>query len=198
MLCRRKIKILLKGCYARSREPKVCFLQPVSRSETDSKLLKGDFFLNFFFFLYDIQQCFICHPSDSTVSKDAGIEAKTVAILALTARRCKLVQGMLVGGMCCLGADLPSSWARSHPNRKVYLVQGMLVGGMCCLGADLPSSWARSHPNRKLYLVQGMLVGGMCCLGADRPSSWPNAFRLATVSPSGQSSSTNRSKRSSG
>jgi hypothetical protein len=28
------------------------------------------------FFMYDIQHCFICRPSDSTVSKDAGIEAK--------------------------------------------------------------------------------------------------------------------------
>ncbi len=34
-----------------------------------------------------IQQCFICRPSDSTVSEDAGIEHWTVATLALTARR---------------------------------------------------------------------------------------------------------------
>ncbi len=30
-----------------------------------------------------IQRCFICHPSDSTVSEDAGIEPRTVATLAL-------------------------------------------------------------------------------------------------------------------
>jgi hypothetical protein len=35
---------------------------------------------------YDIQQCFICRPSDSTVSKDAGIEPRTVAITALAVR----------------------------------------------------------------------------------------------------------------
>jgi hypothetical protein len=31
-----------------------------------------------------IQHCFICRPSDSTVSEDAGIETRTVATLALT------------------------------------------------------------------------------------------------------------------
>jgi hypothetical protein len=41
--------------------------------------IKGHFFC---FFMYDIQHCFICQPSDSTVSEDAGIEPMTVAILA--------------------------------------------------------------------------------------------------------------------
>jgi hypothetical protein len=39
------------------------------------------------FFKYVIQHCFICRPSDSTVSEDAGIEPGTVATLVLTARR---------------------------------------------------------------------------------------------------------------
>jgi hypothetical protein len=43
----------------------------------------GDFF-GFLLFMYVIQHCFI---SDSTVSEDAGIEPRTVATLALTARR---------------------------------------------------------------------------------------------------------------
>jgi hypothetical protein len=30
---------------------------------------------------------FICHPSDSTVSEDSGIEPRTVATTAMTARR---------------------------------------------------------------------------------------------------------------
>jgi hypothetical protein len=34
-----------------------------------------------------IQHCFVCRPSDSTVSGDAEIEPRTVATLALTARR---------------------------------------------------------------------------------------------------------------
>ncbi len=44
-------------------------------------------FLGFFLFMYDIQQCFICRPSDSTVSEDAGIESRPVATTALAVRR---------------------------------------------------------------------------------------------------------------
>ncbi len=49
-----------------------------------------NFFLKRFFlflFMYVIQNCFICRPSDSTVSENAGIAPRTVATLALTARR---------------------------------------------------------------------------------------------------------------
>ncbi len=56
-----------------TREPKIFFLG------------KGGFFVCFL--MYVIQHCFICRPSDLTVSKDAGIEPRTVATLALTARR---------------------------------------------------------------------------------------------------------------
>ncbi len=49
--------------------------------------LKGDFF-GFFLFKFDIQHCFICRPSGSTVSEDAGIEPRTVfATTALAVRR---------------------------------------------------------------------------------------------------------------
>ncbi len=41
----------------------------------------------FFLFMYVIQHCFICRPSDLTVLEDAGIEPRTVATLALTDRR---------------------------------------------------------------------------------------------------------------
>jgi hypothetical protein len=44
-------------------------------------------FLEFFLFNYVVQHCFICRPSDFSVSEDAGIESRTVATLALTARR---------------------------------------------------------------------------------------------------------------
>ncbi len=43
--------------------------------------------LKSFFFPYNIQHCFICRPSDSTVPKDAGIEPRTVATGALAVRR---------------------------------------------------------------------------------------------------------------
>jgi hypothetical protein len=42
---------------------------------------QGDFCI--FISMYCIQHCFICHPSDSTVSEDAGIEPRTVATLAV-------------------------------------------------------------------------------------------------------------------
>jgi hypothetical protein len=45
----------------------------------------GGYFLGFF--VYCIQHCFICRPSDSTVLTDAGIEPRTVAIIALAVRR---------------------------------------------------------------------------------------------------------------
>jgi hypothetical protein len=49
--------------------------------------LKGRFVENFLIFMHDIQHCFLCRPSDSTVSEDAGIEPRTVATTALTVRR---------------------------------------------------------------------------------------------------------------
>ncbi len=39
------------------------------------------------FFLHFIQHCFICRPSDSTVSEDAEIEPRTFATTALAVRR---------------------------------------------------------------------------------------------------------------
>jgi hypothetical protein len=50
-------------------------------------LLKRGFFGFSLLFLYDIQHCFICRPSDYTVSEDAGIEPRTVATTALAVRR---------------------------------------------------------------------------------------------------------------
>jgi hypothetical protein len=47
--------------------------------------MKGDF-LDFLFYMYDIQHCLICRPSNSSVSEDAGIEPRTVATTALTTR----------------------------------------------------------------------------------------------------------------
>ncbi len=48
----------------------------------DVAAVKTDLF-NFFSFLFSFyvrysQHCFICRPSDSTVSEDAGIEPRTV------------------------------------------------------------------------------------------------------------------------
>jgi len=61
-------------------------------------LLLGDF-SEFLFILYVIQHCFICHPSDSTVSEGAGIEPRIVATLALTARRFNNHSALIHGRM---------------------------------------------------------------------------------------------------
>jgi len=53
--------------------------------ESARKICSRGIFLNFF--RYFIQHCFICRPSDSTVSEDAGIEPRTVANTALAVRR---------------------------------------------------------------------------------------------------------------
>ncbi len=65
-------------------------------------LFKHGFHGFFFFFLCCIQNCFICRPSDSTVSEDAGIETRTVAT-SLAARR----------------SNHP---ARSHPQTRLGLI----------------------------------------------------------------------------
>jgi hypothetical protein len=59
-------------------------LQGGELSRTFFKKVKGDFFV-FLNFMYDIQHCFICRPSDSTVPEDAGIEPRIVATTALVA-----------------------------------------------------------------------------------------------------------------
>ncbi len=74
----------------------------------------GIFFLICSTFKYCAQNCFICRPSDSTVSEDAGIEPGTVATSALTVRR-------------------SNHWARSHPlweglSSKMHGIWRVLLG----------------------------------------------------------------------
>ncbi len=64
--------------------PVVPWQQYVASIEDIFFFFKGDF-LEFFIFIYVFQHCFICRPSDSTVSEDAGIEPRTDANLALPA-----------------------------------------------------------------------------------------------------------------
>ncbi len=49
--------------------------------------LNRGIFLYCFLCMYFIQHCFICRPSDSTVSAVAGMEPRTVATSALAVRR---------------------------------------------------------------------------------------------------------------
>ncbi len=56
-----------------------------------------------FFCSYNIQHCFICRPSDSTVPTDAGIEPRTVATCALAVRRSNHSFFILMCALCNLG-----------------------------------------------------------------------------------------------
>ncbi len=60
-------------------------------------------FLGFFLFMYVIQHCFFCRPSDSIVSEDAGIEPRTVPTLAIVSQ------------------TLSNHSARSHPLGTVVM-----------------------------------------------------------------------------
>ncbi len=84
-------------------------------------------FLDFFSFMYDIKHCFICRPSDSTVSEDAGIEPRAVGITALTVRRLDLIHTRL--DLIHILLDLMHNSAKSHPH-----------------SARSHSHLARSHP----------------------------------------------------
>jgi hypothetical protein len=44
-------------------------------------------YAHFLLSMYCIQHCFICRPSESTVSEDAGIEPRAFATSALAVRR---------------------------------------------------------------------------------------------------------------
>jgi hypothetical protein len=77
----------------------VSYINPLRQSLKFTLIVKGDFWI-LFSFRPDIPHCFICRPSDSTVSEDAGIEPRTVATMALTVRR-------------------PHHLARSHPHLPI-------------------------------------------------------------------------------
>ncbi len=90
--------ILLKNivwtfCYEIRTNIKITFRivvkkSPVQGSDSGNSSNLGSVkFLDFFSFMYDIQECFICRPSHSTVSEDAGIEPRTVATTESTVRR---------------------------------------------------------------------------------------------------------------
>jgi hypothetical protein len=70
-------------------------------------------YLDFFFFMYCIRHCFICRPSDSTVSEDAKIEPMTVATSTLAVR---LSNHSARSHPQSARSDLIHNSARSHPS----------------------------------------------------------------------------------
>ncbi len=87
---------------------------PVHIYHRYSERAEYDVMVNFsnVFFMFVIQHCFICRPSDSNVSKDAGIDHRTVEALALPSRR-------------------SNHSARSHPTH----VEWIKLGYICTLQA---------------------------------------------------------------
>ncbi len=88
------------------------FLNWMTKVRFQESLDKG--ILGFFVFYAHYSTLLICRPSDSTVSEDAGIEPRTVATSALTARRSNH------------SARSHSNSARSHPPTRLDLIHTRL------------------------------------------------------------------------
>jgi len=87
--------------------------------------------MGFFVFLcIFIQHCFICRLSNSTVSENAGIDARTVATLAL-AVRCS------------------DNFARSHPL--------LLAGFLRAIATAFPWGWSSTNPWGLLWVCSSTL-----------------------------------------
>ncbi len=72
---------------------------------------QGDFEFIYLFSMYYIQHCFICRPSDSTVSEDAGMDPRTVPTLASDALTMQLLTGAEhFGNVIFRYSELPSQY----------------------------------------------------------------------------------------
>ncbi len=111
-----------------------------------------------------IQHCFICRPSDSTVSEDAVIESRTVGTLALTARRSKqsVISHPRVGWISS------TNLARSHPpSLSVQCAAGVAYETPCQKGlAYSPEQHVCNYPDSVSYCEkQSEGVVGFKCPG---------------------------------
>ncbi len=96
---------------------KVCLCQELYHKIVGDFLrgkIKGDF-LEYFFFMYGIQHCFICRPSDFTASKDGGIEPRTVATIRHWLSEALSTRLDLIDNTSRIGIDPIHHSARSHP-----------------------------------------------------------------------------------
>ncbi len=118
----------------------------------------GDFWI----FRYFIQHCFICCPSDSTVSEYAGIATMTIATSALAVRRSNnsvISQPRSAISHPFSARSHPHS-ARSHPPRldlihtRLYLIHSRLALIHLSHHDHIPTvSWMFNHPF--MYSVSG-------------------------------------------
>jgi len=89
--------------------------------------------------VYDFQHCSICRPSVSTVSKDTGIEPRTVATTALAVRRSNHSVGSHLNNKCL--TFLHTQILRTTPHAGVLVPRATRRGGG---GGD------HSDPHREL------------------------------------------------
>ncbi len=95
-----------------------------------------------------IQHCFICRPSGSTLSQDAGIEPRVVVTLSLEVRRSNLLDRShpQLGQISYTSANSHQRQARSHPH------------------SARSHNSARSHPlgyllHTQLNIIRGVSLG---------------------------------------
>ncbi len=101
---------------------------------------QGNFFG--FFPMNCIQHCFICLPSDSTASEDAGIEPRTVATSALTIRRSSHTRlGLIHTRLDLIHSRLDLIYTRLDLIHKVVVGQlranaSLVLAWLCCISAN--------------------------------------------------------------
>ncbi len=80
------------------------------------------------FFYYFIKHCFICSPSDSTVSEDAGNEPRTIVTSTLA------VRFVIFGGFFItkIGSpDISKIINKAHTKLVAKMVQATVFGEFC-------------------------------------------------------------------
>ncbi len=78
---------------------------------------------NYVLYMYFIQQCFICRPSDSTLSEAAGIKPRNVATWHWQSDP---IKNHSVRSNPRPGIDLIRTRARSHPHPAIDLIHTRL------------------------------------------------------------------------
>ncbi len=106
---------------------------------------------------YFIEHCFICRPSDSTVSVDAGIEARTVATPALAVRRS--IQSARSHPLIFSARSHPQQ-ARSHPLNRLDLIH--LSVRSHPLSRLISSTIDQISSARQIYTVGALSIARLC------------------------------------
>ncbi len=97
-------------------------------------ILKQADFLDYFYVCTLFKRhCFICRPSHSTVSEDAGIESRTAATSALAVRR----SSHSATSYPTFGYISSTNSATSYPHTQLHLIHNS----------------ATSHPQTRLHLI---------------------------------------------